>query len=394
MDKPSVEGIVIPKEEFSNRISKTRQKMLNKGIDVLVVFSGPGSLRYGQRGHVLYLSGYEPYFGDCMMILPADEKHEPLLEIDSADYFPEECTWITNVVEAGDHIKVIKDYLSDTGLAKGRVGIAGEYSVSPTFYLRMIDRLKPAETVPASKILESERAVKSDFELGCLKKAAEIAAKGFLAVANFVKPGVTESDIVGEVERVCRKHGSQFFPHYTMIVSGNDEAHLSKWWKCGRRTIEAGDSISLDFGTMYNNYCCDLSRPFVVGKASDKQKDVLKVLLEAHSAAAEAAKPGVMVSAVDAAHNKVVTAAWGDQSWWGLGHGVGLEVHEWPFIGYHRIVDEDTYKDVPLEENMVISLEPSISFPDTGDFQIEDQFVVTKGGAVRLNDIPHKIFEV
>jgi Xaa-Pro aminopeptidase len=145
---------------------------------------------------------------------------------------------------------------------------------------------------------------------------------------------------------------------------------------------------------MYNNYCCDLSRPFVVGKASDKQKDVLKVLLEAHYAAAEAAKPGVMASAVDAAHNKVVTAAWGDQSWWGLGHGVGLEVHEWPFIGYHRIVDEDAYKDVPLEENMVISLEPSISFPDTGDFQIEDQFVVTKGGAVRLNDIPHKIFEV
>ncbi len=73
---------------------------------------------------------------------------------------------------------------------------------------------------------------------------------------------------------------------------------------------------------------------------------------------------------------------------------MGLEVHEFPFIGYQHIVDEDAYKDVPLEENMVISLEPTNSIPDTGEFQIEDQFVVKKGGAVRLNDIPHEIFEV
>ncbi|MCH7534472.1 MAG: aminopeptidase P family protein, partial [Bacteroidetes bacterium] len=283
------DGVIIPEEEISKRLSNIRKKMAGKSIDVLVIFSGPGSLRYGQRGHVLYLSGYEPYFGNSMMILPVDEKYEPLLETDSANYFPENCTWITNVVETGDHIKVIKDYLSDLGLAKGRIGIVGEYSVSPTFFLRMIDQLKPAETVLASEILESERAVKSEFELDCLKKAAGIGAKGFAAAANFIKPGVTESDIVGEVERVCRQHGSQFFPHYTMVTSGSDEVHTSGWWNCGRRTIEVGDVINMDYGCMYNNYCSDLCRPFVVGKASDKHKDVLKVLVEAHYAAAEAA---------------------------------------------------------------------------------------------------------
>jgi len=72
---------------------------------------------------------------------------------------------------------------------------------------------------------------------------------------------------------------------------------------------------------------------------------------------------------------------------------VGLEVHEWPFIGYQHIVDEDVYKDGSLEENMVISLEPIISFPDTGEFQIEDQFVAKKGGVARLNDIPHEILK-
>ena len=86
--------------------------------------------------------------------------------------------------------------------------------------------------------------------------------------------------------------------------------------------------------------------------------------------------------------------AWDIEGLWGVGHGVGLEVHEWPFIGYQRIKDDRAYRDTLLEENMVISTEPAVFFHDTGDFQIEDQFVVTKTGAVRLNDIPHEIIEV
>jgi Xaa-Pro aminopeptidase len=178
-----------------------------------------------------------------------------------------------------------------------------------------------------------------------------------------------------------------------MVISGKDESHLDYWWNCGRRELESGDPISLDFGAMFNGYCSDLSRPFVIGKASDKQQDVLKVLLEAHEAAAEAAKPGVNVSEVDNAANRIMEKAWNIQDLWGLGHGVGLEVHEWPFIGYQHIKDDEAYRDTLLEENMVISMEPTMFFPDTGDLQIEDQFVVTKSGAVRLNDIPHKIFE-
>jgi len=145
---------------------------------------------------------------------------------------------------------------------------------------------------------------------------------------------------------------------------------------------------------MYQGYCSDLSRPFVLGRASERQKDVLKVLLEAHHAAAAAARPGAHVSTVEAAANKILTAAWGDRDWWGIGHGVGLEVHEWPFIGYQRIVDDGAYEDRVLEENMVISLEPTMALPDTGELQIEDQFVVTGKGAVRLNGIPHEITEV
>jgi Xaa-Pro aminopeptidase len=384
----------ISRDEMARRIRNLRKRMDERAIDVLVVFSAPGSLRFGQRGHVLYLSGYEPYFGDCMLILPQDEKIHPLLQTDSADYSPETCTWITQRVKAGDHIQVIRDYLADNGLANGRIGIAGEYSVSPRFFTRLIDQLEPPKIQIASEILEAERAVKSEFELRCLKQAAAVAAKGFEAAASFIEPGITESDLVGEVERVCRKHGSQSFPHYTMVVSGKDREHVSYWWNCRKREMQAGDPVSMDFGTMYNGYCADICRPIVIGKATDKQRDVFKVLIDAHHAAAEAAKPGVMASEVNRAAGRVLTAAWGDHGWWGIGHGVGLEVHEWPFIGYQHIVDDEAYRDATLVENMVISLEPSVYFPDVGDFQIEDQFVVTRGGAERLNQIPHSIVEV
>ena len=384
----------IPRDEIDRRLARVRQRMADRGLELLIVFSSPGNLRYGQRGHVLYLSGYEPYFGDCMMLLPLDPAIDAVLVKDAANYFPQTCTWVADVRDAGDRVRTVTEFLSDHALERARIGVAGEYSVGPALYLRLCEAVGQKRLETASDILERERSVKSAYELECLKEAAAIAGKGLAAAARFMRPGVTESDVKGEMERVCRAEGSQAFPHYTMVDSGRDEAHLSCWWQCERRVLEAGDPVLIDFGTMYRGYCCDLSRPFVLGRASARQKDGLKVLVEAHHAAAAAARPGVRASAVDAAANEVLTAAWGDWDWRGLGHGVGLEVHEWPFIGYQRIVDDRAYEDRVLEEDMVISLEPGMAFPDTGDLQIEDQFVVREGGAVRLNDVRHEITEV
>lgn len=94
MKNSLVKEAMPPQSEFSRRLKNVRAKMKGRGIDVLVVYSGPGSLRFGQRGHVMYISGYEPYFGDTMIILPRDENLDTLLELDEAHYFTPECTWI------------------------------------------------------------------------------------------------------------------------------------------------------------------------------------------------------------------------------------------------------------------------------------------------------------
>jgi len=394
MEHPATDTVGIPRQERERRLVDVRRRMADRALEALVVYSSPGSLRYGQRGHVLYLSGYEPYFGDCMMILPLDERIEAVLVKDAPDYFPLTCTWIADVRPAGDSVKVVREFLAEHRLDRSRIGVAGEYSMSPALFARLRDEVGPTRLEPASDILEHERSIKSDFEIGCMRGAAAIAGKGFEAAAGFMRAGVTEAAVKGEVERVCRAHGAQAFPHYTMVVSGVDEEHASCWWQSDQRMLAAGDPLVIDFGTMYRGYCCDLARPFVMGRASASQKDGLQVTLDAHHAAADAARPGVRASAVLAAAVEALPAQWADQGWWGLGHGVGLEVHEWPFIGCQHIVDHDAYSDRVLEEDMVISLEPTVALPDGGEIQIEDQFVVTAKGGVRLNDVPHQIFEI
>ena len=382
-----------PRDEFSRRLRNVRAKMKAGGIDVLVIYSAPGSIRFGQRGHVMYISGYEPYFGNAMAVLPYDESLKPLLEIDAAGYFPPECTWIENVKSAGDHVRTLRKYLREAKLEKSRVGVVGEYSMSPSLHAHMRREVGQSQFEVASNILESERAVKSEYEIQCIKRASQIAKEGIEAAATFARAGVSEAEIVGEIERVCRTAGSQGFPHHTMVTSGRDANHLDWWWYCGKRRLEHGDPWLLDFGTMYNGFCCDISRPFTLGAPSKRQKSVFQVLLQAQEAAQKTVRDGVLASEVDRAASDVLKAAWGGD-WWGIGHGVGLEVHEWPFIGYQRILDDEAYRDRELKANMVISIEPAVYLPEVGDMQIEDQFRVTKTGCKRLNDIPPEIIEI
>jgi hypothetical protein len=103
-----------PKDEIARRLQAIRERMSSCGLDLLLIYSQPGSMRFGQRGHVLYASGYEPYFGDTMVLLPRDERIAPLLEIDAADHHPRLETWFDNVRPAGDHVGVLKDFLGRT----------------------------------------------------------------------------------------------------------------------------------------------------------------------------------------------------------------------------------------------------------------------------------------
>jgi len=380
-----------PEEEFLRRLKNIRKQMEKRGFDALIIYSCPGSLRFGQRGHVVYVSNQEPYYSDTMMVLPQDEKYGALLEIDEAEYFASDCTWVEEIELSANHVDTARKYLRRIGLKKPKIGIVGEYSMSPALYACFQKEEVFAQVEPASDIIENERIVKSDWELQCIREASRIAKEGIEAAARFARPGVLDLEITAEIERVCRLAGSEFFPHYTIVSSGPDSNYHAWWWKCGQRRLQQGDIFLLDFGTMYAGYCCDISRPFIVGQPSQTQKDVFQVLKQAQEAGRKAAREGALTSDVDKAVRRVYREAWPEDESWGGGHGVGLEVHEWPFIGFQKIPHDTAYEDTRLRANTVISIEPQIVIPALGKFSVEDEFVVTKTGAERLNDIPQEI---
>jgi Xaa-Pro aminopeptidase len=156
-----------PQNEFSRRLINIRSRMKERAMDILVIYSGPGSLRFGQRGHVMYVSGYEPYFGDTMVILPQDERFETLLELDEANHFAPATTWIENIKSSVDHVNTLKKYFQDNKLKNQKIGIVGEYSMNPLLYSRFQEEIGSNQIELASDIIESERAIKSEI-LGCL----------------------------------------------------------------------------------------------------------------------------------------------------------------------------------------------------------------------------------
>ena len=380
-----------PEGEFLRRLKNVRKQMEKRGFDALIIYSCPGSLRFGQRGHVVYMSNQEPYYSDTMMVLPQDEKSGALLEIEEAEYFASDCTWVEEIELSANHVDTARKYLRKIGLKKPKIGIVGEYSMSPALYACFQKESAFSQVEPASDIIENERIVKSDWELQCIREASRIAKEGIEAAARFARPGILDLEITAEIERVCRLEGSEFFPHYTIVSSGPDSKYHAWWWKCGQRRLQQGDIFLLDFGTMYAGYCCDISRPFIVGQPSQTQKDVFEVLKQAQEAGRKAAREGALTSDVDKAVRRIYRETWPTEESWGGGHGVGLEVHEWPFISFQKIPHGNAYEDTKLRANTVISLEPQIVIPALGKFSVEDEFVITKTGAERLNDIPQEI---
>ena len=382
-----------PKEETARRVRRVRRTMERRRIDLLVVFSAPGGMRYGQRGHVLYLSGYEPYFGNAMLLLPLEKEKPALLQTDSADYFPSACTWIGNVVSAQDPAKTIADYLDAERVRGSSIGFVGEYSIPIQLLERLRRTLRGSRLAFVSDILEDQRAIKSEYEKSCIRRALGIAMRGMEAGAACADQGTSERMLVGEIERQCRLEGSEGFPHNTMVTSGKDRKHLEWWWYCGDRKLRRGDPWNIDLGTMFGGYCCDIARSLCLGKASKGHRQAYEHLTCAFEAAMEAAIPGEMASTVNKAASKVMSRHFrGDSS--GIGHGVGLEVHEWPFVGYEYLLNDPVYRDRELREDMVISVEPQVYLKEFGYLQFEDDFVVTRSGGKRLSRQPLDLIEV
>ncbi|MRH87358.1 M24 family metallopeptidase [Nocardia sp. SYP-A9097] len=229
------------------------------------------------------------------------------------------------------------------------------------------------DLVPVSGLVEQLRMVKDDFEVGRLQAACDAAdvALATLLERGGLRPGRTERQVARELEWLMFEHGADAVAFETIVAAGANSAVPHH--RPTEAVLAQGDFVKLDFGALVGGYHSDMTRTFVLGQPSDWQREIYDLVYAAQKAGREALAPGVSTRAVDAASRSVIEAAgYGELFVHGLGHGVGLQIHEAPGIaktGTGTLLD-----------GVAVTVEPGVYFPGRGGVRIEDTLVVRQGG--------------
>lgn len=226
-----------------------------------------------------------------------------------------------------------------------------------------------------SDYLLKSRSVKQQWEIDNIISAQRIAEKAFNEILNHIKEGVTERQIAVELDYCMQKLGSEGISFDTIAVSGENSA-LPHGVPTDK-PLKKGDFFTLDFGAVYNGYHSDMTRTVAIGYASEEMEEIYNLVLSAQSAAINKIKAGVDCKAVDAVARDIIThKGFAGNFNHSTGHGVGLEIHEYPTLSSRN--------NDSLLENQVVTCEPGIYLPSKFGVRIEDMIVVRRNGMENL----------
>ncbi|MFC9764041.1 aminopeptidase P family protein [Rhodococcus jostii] len=226
---------------------------------------------------------------------------------------------------------------------------------------------------PVPGLVEELRMVKDDFEVGLLRAACTAAdsALADLIERGGLRPGRTEKEVGRELEALMLAHGADGISFETIVAAGANSAIPHH--RPTEAVLAGGDFVKLDFGAEVGGYHSDMTRTYVLGQAADWQRDVYALVARSQEAGRDALRPGAEVSAVDGAARRVIEdAGYGELFLHGLGHGVGLEIHEAPGIG--------KLGTGTLLDGAAVTVEPGVYFSGRGGVRIEDTLVVREQG--------------
>lgn len=252
------------------------------------------------------------------------------------------------------------------------IGIeAGYMSVESLNAFKKLLNVNICDDSRVNEIILHQRRIKSPEEIEMISKAQSITDKTFLHMLEVLKPGVSEKDMQLELDYYMLKNGATGLAFETILAAGANGSmpHAVP----SDNILKEGDFVTMDFGASYNGYCSDMTRTVALGKITSEQEKVYNLVLEAQLAAEAAVKPGVSCKAIDAvARDMIYGAGYEGKFGHGLGHSLGLEIHEMP--RFSRLCDEMT------EEHIVMSVEPGIYLEGQFGVRIEDIVEVTSEG--------------
>ena len=361
------------------RIARVRALMEERGYDAVVV---------RDEANLRWLTGAEGVF-DFTGELPHAAfitQQETLLHTDSRyfnsfqEHLASDTPWLLDM----DVIDIPR-WVGEAARAHRCHVVAVEDTMELSFYfgmLRAFEDLSIAVTVPQMHgDLRLMRAIKDDEELALMRHAQTITDAAFQHMLGEIRPGRTEKELKLELERFMFEHGADSLAFGTIVASGPNTANPHAI--PSDRVVERGDFVLMDYGAGYHDYRSDMTRTVVVGEPTDKQREIYDIVQRTHEACVEAIHAGVDGRDIHMLSVKLISeAGYGDYYGHGLGHGVGIDIHELPNFGRKSNI---------VEEGAVITVEPGIYLPGVGGVRLEDYGVVTRDGFAPFTTSSHEL---
>jgi Xaa-Pro aminopeptidase len=289
--------------------------------------------------------------------------------------------------ELADHHPYVRAVMRPASLAEAlepvarsvkRLGVQAEH-LSLSARKSIVKHRGSKRLVETQNVVLDLRAVKDTHEISLIQQAVRIQEQAFAELLRVLKPGMMERQIAALLEYRMRELGADEAAFKT-IVGADANASIPHYRPAGAKMKKNG-IVLIDFGARVGGYCSDMTRVVALGKMPPKIKEIYQVVRAAHQAGIEAIGPGVSLPDVDKAARQVIEdAGYGKQFGHGLGHGIGLEIHEAP-----RLSNKATGK---LEPGHIVTVEPGIYLPGIGGVRLEDDVLVTATGRRNLCSLP------
>ena len=280
-----------------------------------------------------------------------------------------------------DELATIAKIAKDMGLS--RIGFEDEISVS--YYHRMQAAFEGLELIPQTQFVEALRMIKDETEIATIRKACSISDQAFHDAFEFIKPGKTEIEIANFLDFRMRELGAAGLSFDTILASGinSSKPHAHPMHK----PVELGEAITMDFGCLYEHYVSDMTRTIYLGHVSDEQAEIYNTVLKANQALIDQAKAGLGFRDFDKIpRDIIVEAGYGQYFTHGIGHGIGLDIHEEPYFS-------QTSTEV-IKSGMVLTDEPGIYIEGKYGVRIEDDILITDTGCELLTLAPKELIVI
>lgn len=254
--------------------------------------------------------------------------------------------------------------------------------VSFAYYQQLVATVKDVTLVAQTNFTEDLRLIKDASEIATIRKACQISDRAFTDVLAFIKPGqTTEREVANFLDFRMREYGASGVSFDTIVASGYRSS--MPHGRASDKVIAYGETLTLDFGCSYQHYVSDMTRTIHIGQVTDEEQLIYETVLAANQALIAQAKAGLSYRDFDAIPRQVIVdAGYGDYFTHGIGHGIGLDVHEFPYFGK---------SDETIKAGMVLTDEPGIYLEGKYGVRIEDDIVITETGCEVLTLAPKEL---